>query len=187
MKKYFRSIIYILFSLVRFSIIKLFRFNNFDFFPVTFFSPFVEIEIGKRSFLKISRFVKAKSGVKIKIRNGANVHIGESTSFNHGCMLVSHEKIEIGKNVQIGPNVLIYDHDHDYRTAGGLKGLKYITSPVIVGNNVWIGANVIILKGTTIGSNCVIAAGSIIKGNFPDNTVVLQKKETTILEGGVNQ
>lgn len=41
-----------------------------------------------------------------------------------------------------------------------------------VGNNVWIGLNVTILKGTVIGNNCVIAAGSVVKGEFPDNVLI---------------
>lgn len=50
-----------------------------------------------------------------------------------------------------------------------------------IGKNVWIGAGCIILKGTTIGDNCVIAAGSIVTGNVESNNIYVQKKETTIL------
>lgn len=82
----------------------------------------------------------------------------------------------------MGPNVLIYDHDHDFRKEEGLKKLKYKTAPVDIGDNVWIGANTIILRGTKIGNNCVIGAGSVIKGCYPDNSIVVQKRNTIITE-----
>jgi acetyltransferase-like isoleucine patch superfamily enzyme len=95
-------------------------------------------------------------------------------------MFVSYEKITIGKDVQFGPNVLIYDHDHDFRKKNGLKELKYITSPVEIGDNVWIGANVVILRGTKIGNNCVVGAGSVITGEYQDNTVIVQERKDKI-------
>ena len=56
------------------------------------------------------------------------------------------------------------------------------TSPVIIGNNVWIGANTVILRGTEIGDNCVIGAGCVIKGKYGANSVIVQKRtETTIV------
>ena len=58
----------------------------------------------------------------------------------------------------------------------------YKTAPVEIGNNVWIGANTIILRGTKIGDNCVIGAGSIVKGNVLSNSVFLQKKENMVKE-----
>ena len=88
--------------------------------------------------------------------------------------------IVLGDNIQLSPNVQIYDHDHDYRAEGGLAAMKYKTAPVEIGNNVWIGANCVILRGTKIGDNCVVAAGSVIKGEFPANTLIYQKRETEI-------
>ena len=103
--------------------------------------------------------------------------IGDNSYFNDGAIIVCRDNITIGKNFQSGPNLLIYDHDHDYKNEKGLKTKQYLTAPVAIGNNVWVGANVIILRGTTIGDNCVIAAGAVIKGNISSNTVVVQKRE----------
>lgn len=180
MKKYIRAIICIIFSLIKFSVIKLFHFSRFHFSMVNIFSPFTEIDLGKKSYLRLSKLIRARSGVKLKVRNEARLEIGEATSFNHGCMIICHDEVKIGANVQFGPNVLIYDHDHDYRIEGGIKKLKYKTEPVVIGNNVWIGANVVILRGTIIGDNCVIGAGSVLKGNFENNKIIVQKRETTV-------
>lgn len=91
-------------------------------------------------------------------------------------MITAHQSIKIGSNVQIGPNVLIYDHDHDYKS----KNSKlYKSSEVDIGDNVWIAANVVILRGTKIGNDCVVGAGAILRGNYPDNTTIVQKRELT--------
>ncbi|MEG1256978.1 acyltransferase [Clostridium sp.] len=180
MKKYIRAGICLIYSLVKFCLIKLFHIKGFRFSALNLVSPCTEIEIGNKAKLLLGKMVRVRSGSKIKVRNGAEIQIGDNTSLNHGCMVISHEKIIIGKGVQFGPNVLIYDHDHDFRAKNGLKELKYKTSPVEIGDNVWIGANVVILRGTRIGNNCVVGAGSVIKDKFADNTVIVQKKETRI-------
>lgn len=109
------------------------------------------------------------------MRSNAKLKIGNNVSLNYNDMIVCHEKITIGNDVQLSPNVQIYDHDHDYKA--GLKKMKYKTAPVEIGNEVWIGANSIILRGTTIGDNAVIGAGSVVKGNIPAGTVFVQKRE----------
>lgn len=80
--------------------------------------------------------------------------------------------------MQISPNVLIYDHDHNFKVKDGLKNLVYTSSPVIIGNNVWIGANSVILRGTEVGDNSVIAAGSVVKGKIPKGTLVIQQRKS---------
>jgi len=86
-------------------------------------------------------------------------------------MIVAHERIEIGDGTTIGPNVCIYDHDHD--GDGGYK-----TKSVIIGKNVWIGAGCILLKGISIGDNAVIGAGTVLTHSVKCNETVYQKRET---------
>lgn len=75
---------------------------------------------------------------------------------------------------------MIYDHDHDFRHPDGLKAEAFKTAPIVIGKDCWIGANTVILRGTTIGDNCVVGAGSIIKGNYPAESVIVQKRDTDI-------
>ena len=72
--------------------------------------------------------------------------------------------------------MVVIDHDHNYRANGIYSGdnPEFISSPVIIGNDVWIGANVVILRGTEIGDNCVIAAGSVVKDIIPPNTLFVK-------------
>ncbi len=78
----------------------------------------------------------------------------------------------IGSNTLIGQNVLILDHDHDYSQDMN----RLVASDTVIGSNCWIGANAIILRGSQIGDNVVIGAGTIIKGTVPDSTVVYNKQ-----------
>lgn len=83
---------------------------------------------------------------------------------SNGCVVTAYDHIKIGDNVMLGPNVLIYDQDHDYRAEGGVAAMRFKTAPVVIGNNVWIGANTMILRGTTIGDNSVVGGEAVIKG-----------------------
>ena len=125
-----------------------------------------------------------RDGAKIRVRDGAKCIIGNNTSINSNNMIVCHESISIGDNCQFSPNVQVYDHDHDFRDPGGIGAMHYKTAPIIIGNNVWIGANTVILRGTEIGDNCVVGAGSVIKGSFPAGSVIVQKRTTEIRVGG---
>lgn len=177
MKRKLKNIISVVYTFFKFLLIKIFYQSKFKFYFIERFSPNTEIDIGKNARLFLGKKVRAHSGVKIRVRKNAEVSVGENTAFNYGCIVTSHDSIKIGINTILGPNVLIYDHDHDFRSENGLK-LKYKTSPVEIGNNVWIGANTVILRGTRIGNNCVIGAGSVIRGDFPDNTLIVQKRDT---------
>ena len=141
-------------------------------------SPLTEITVERNSKLVIGKKLKMHNGAKVRVRKGGSLKIGQNFGMSNGCVVTAYEYIEIGDNVMLGPNVLIYDQDHDYRVEGGVSAMKYKTSPIKIGHNVWIGANTIVLKGTSIGDNCVIGAGSIISGEIPDNCVVIQKRIT---------
>ena len=103
-------------------------------------------------------------------------------------MIVAHELISIGERTTVGPNVLIYDHDHAFGAKKMDSETKFITAPIEIGRNVWIGAGTIILKGVKIGDNAVIAAGSIVTKNVEKNTTLIQprlQKIKIIEQGGM--
>ena len=104
--------------------------------------------------------------------------IGPHVYINRNCNIVSHTFIKIGKKCTIGPNVCIYDHDHNFRSQN--RDTEYVCKPITIGDNVWIGSNVIIIKGVTIGDNSVIAAGAIVKGDVPSNSIYVSNSEYSI-------
>ena len=115
----------------------------------------------------------------LTVRNHGNLELGDNVGVGPGNMIVCHEHISIGKNTIMGPNVLIYDHDHAF-SADNIEKRKYVTEPVHIGENCWIGAGTIVLRGTTIGNNCIVGAGAVIKGTYPDGSIIVQKRETTV-------
>lgn len=175
MNKYIRAAICLPIGIIKFGINKIVYGGSFksDLFYIT--SPFTEISVDRGSKVAIGKHFTMRGGSKIRVRKNAELSIGNNTYLNHNCMIVCRDKIEIGDDVQFSPNVQIYDHDHDYKA--GLKNQKFKISPVKIGNEVWIGANSIILRGSTIGDNAVIAAGSIVKGDVPAGTVFVQKRK----------
>lgn len=169
-------------SLIKFSVLKIKCGKRFECNMVNLVSPLTEITVDKGGKLAIGKMFRMRSGSKLRIRHNAKVTIGHNFSMSNNCVITSWEKIEIGDNVQFGPGVLIYDQDHDVKVPGGLAAERYKTKPIKIGNGVWIGANSIILRGTSIGDNSVIAAGSIVKGEIPSGSLFIQKRENEIRE-----
>lgn len=140
-----------------------------------------EVCVDKGGSLIIGKKVHAMKYSRIAVRKGGKVTIGDNLYMNNGCIITAHDSITIGNDVEFGPNVCVYDQDHDFRAEGGIKSKKFVTAPVIIGNNVWIGANSVILKGTVLGDNCVVGAGSVVKGKYEANTIIVQKRTDTTI------
>jgi acetyltransferase-like isoleucine patch superfamily enzyme len=96
---------------------------------------------------------------------GASLTIGKSCGFS-GVSIGCFEKIVIGDNVRVGANVLITDSD--WHLDDPRIGLP---SPVMIGNNVWLGYGATILKGVSIGENTIIGANSVVVSDIPDNVI----------------
>ncbi|MNO37759.1 putative acetyltransferase [compost metagenome] len=100
---------------------------------------------------------------------GRNITIGKNVFFNTGCSFQDRGGISIGDGTMLGMNVTIATLNHGLSL--DTRNVTY-PSPVIIGENVWIGSNVTILPGVTIGDNSVVAAGAVVTKNVPENTVV---------------
>lgn len=99
---------------------------------------------------------------------GWNIEVGDNFFANFGFTVLDAGKVSIGDNVQIAPNVSIYTAGHPLYPDSRNSGYEY-GIPVTIGNNVWLGGNVVILPGVTIGDNVVIGAGSIVTKDIPEN------------------
>ena len=111
---------------------------------------------------------------------GHNIYFGNNCEVNMNCTFLDDNKIIIGDNALIAPNVQIYTASHpthyldrfgDEKEDGSFSFCKTQSAPVIIGNNVWIGGGTIILPGVKIGDNVVIGAGSVVTKDIPDNTI----------------
>lgn len=111
---------------------------------------------------------------------GNNIYFGDNCEVNMNCIFLDDNRIVIGDNALIAPNVQIYTAFHPTNAAdrfgprkadGSFAFCKTQTAPVIIGDNVWIGGGAILLPGVHIGDNVVIGAGSVVTRDIPANSV----------------
>ncbi len=158
-------------NLVRLPLISIMNFNRVKAAPIQKFSMGASFSVGKQGRIKIGKRCMAEKGTYLRAGNGELI-LGDKVFFNRNCTVVCNERIEIGSGTTIGPNVCIYDHDHDLK-----RWNEFISKPITIGEKVWIGANVVILKGVTIGDNAVIGSGTVVTKDVPNNVVYYQKRE----------
>lgn len=101
---------------------------------------------------------------------GDKTTFGDGCFVNHGCYFMDGGSITFGDNVFIGPFCGFYTASHPLGAKERNLGLERALS-IVVGDNCWFGANVSVLQGVTIGSGCVIAAGSVVTEDLPDNVM----------------
>ena len=141
-----------------------FRYNNI--------SP---LEKEKKKHL-IQQFL-GKTGKKCSIQSpfycdyGFNIEIGENFFSNYNLTILDVAKVTIGDNVMFGPNVSLYTAGHPLHPVSRNSGYEYGLS-IKIGNNTWLGGNVVVVGGVTIGENVVVAAGSVVTKDIPSNSLV---------------
>jgi acetyltransferase-like isoleucine patch superfamily enzyme len=100
---------------------------------------------------------------------GRHINIGKNVFINHACSFLDMGGITVGDNVLIGPKVNLVSENHPIDPS---QRKSLIGKPIVIKNNAWIGAAATILPGITIGENSIVAAGSIVTKDVPDNTIV---------------
>lgn len=101
---------------------------------------------------------------------GINISVGDNFYSNHNLTILDGAKVTFGDNVFIAPNCVFSTAGHPIDADQRNEGLE-IALPITVGDNVWIGTQVSVLPGVTIGSNTVIGAGSVVNRDIPDGVV----------------
>ena len=128
------------------------------------------VKIGKKCRFRsnsISNLIGINRPCVIFADKGAEINIGNNCGFS-GTVIGAFVDIHIGDNVNCGANTLITDgdwHNNDPRSG--------IPKRIIIGDNVWLGVNVTVLKGSIIGENSLIGAGSIVSGEIPSNVIAV--------------
>lgn len=137
--------------------------------------------IGGETGISLRRIFYRASGAKlgkgVLIRENVviyrpyNLHLGDNSELGVGTVVSAVKKIKIGKNVGIGPYCAVYDNNHKMPKSASEDNL--VSKEITVGDGSWIGTHSVILMGSNIGKNVTVAAGSIVNGKIPDNSVVL--------------
>lgn len=104
---------------------------------------------------------------------GDHVFIGNNTYINYNCCFLDSAKVTIGDYVYMGPNCNIFTPCHPIHHELRKEKVTEYALPVTVGSHSWIGGDVVITPGVTIGENCVIGAGSVVTKDIPDNSIVV--------------
>ena len=125
---------------------------------------------------KLVRGFLGKSGNNVFINPpfyfdyGKHIEVGDNFFANYNCTILDVAKVKIGNNVMFAPNVAIYTAGHPLHPEARNSGYEYGIS-VTIGDNVWLGGNVVVTPGVKIGNNVVIGAGSVVTKDIPDNVV----------------
>lgn len=104
---------------------------------------------------------------------GDHVFIGNNTYINYNCCFLDSAKVTIGDYVYMGPNCNIFTPCHPIHHELRKEKVTEYALPVTVGSHSWIGGDVVITPGVTIGENCVIGAGSVVTKDIPDNSIAV--------------
>ena len=146
------------------------------------------IQDGTWNVFQIDATANFVIGDNVICRNFENFHVSsgkvilhDGVFINNSCSFNCMERIEIGSGTMMGEGVRFYDHDHIY-TAEKIEKWQWTTAPIRVGRDCWIGSNVTILKGVTIGDNTIIGAGCLIRNDIPVNSVVYNDGHLVIKE-----
>ncbi len=99
---------------------------------------------------------------------GCYISVGENLFVNYNCTILDCARVDIGDNVQFGPNVQIYAAYHPIIAEERIRGPE-LAAPIKIGNNVWLGGGVIVCQGVEIGENTTIGAGSVVTKSIPSD------------------
>jgi acetyltransferase-like isoleucine patch superfamily enzyme len=134
-------------------------------------SPLADIEDSVRgSTIEIASGAVIDSFVKIKPAGGpGDVRIGEGTVINAGCVIYTGNGVSIGRNCAVAANCTFASVNHEYRDPDRpIAEQRFMASRggIVVEDDVWIGANTVILDGAVLGKGCVVGAGSVVRGTL---------------------
>lgn len=133
-------------------------------------------ELSREAQICLGERIQNRGSLYLICGQGGRLRVGAHVFFNTNSSVTCMGRIEIGSYCKFGNNTVIVDHDHNYKDENG----EYLVGEISIGERVWVGANCTILRGARIGDNCVIAAGSVVKGEVPPGTLYCQKRRTDV-------
>ena len=137
-----------------------------------FVLPGVRFEIGRDAKVRLGRWSWIGHGCKIRAHEG-EVSIGAKSVLGQECTISSYRRVAIGRECILADRVMLIDFDHGVTEVDRPIRLQGIYKrDVRVGNNVWIGYGACVLRGVTVGDNCIVGTNSVLTREVPKNAVV---------------
>jgi len=158
----------------------------FWFFRALLYKPFfgkfgIPSYIGKPVYIArpnkiyIGNKVRIFPGVRLEVvHDNASISICEDVSIGQNVHITSGAHLLIGRRTTLTENIMVTNIDHDYTEIGVHVLLqRHIVKETIIGENCFIGFGVVIQAGTILGNQCIVGANSVVRGNFPDFSVIV--------------
>lgn len=125
--------------------------------------------------VKIGNRVRIYPGVRIEAHGEGKITIQDNVSIGQNFHITSiGSELVIGKDTTISGNVLITNNDHDYKQIGvHILKQEHLTKETKIGDNCFIGYGAVIQAGTILGRQCIVGANSVVRGEFPDHSVIV--------------
>ena len=133
--------------------------------------------------MRWGRRFHVRKGFQATCEAGGVIMLGDDVFFNNYCSIHARRSISVGDGTIFGENVHVYDHDHRFADPNvPIKDQGYSEKPVSIGSHCWLGSNVVILKGVTIGDNVVVGAGCVVSSDIANDSVVRQDRSLSVEE-----
>lgn len=168
----------ILYNFVRFKI-KSFGCRNLKVKNIQLIGINSKLLFHRNSKVRIGKHCVSDGRFVVITDDNAILSLGDKVYFNEDCMISCKRSVEIGSGCKFGPNVKIFDNNHKFDKEYGVSN-EHTYDEIKIGENCWIAANVVILKGTSIGKISVVGAGCVISGNIPEASIVTQNRKLEI-------
>jgi acetyltransferase-like isoleucine patch superfamily enzyme len=137
-----------------------------------FVCPRVKFEIGPGATVTLGRWSWVGRGCKIRAHEG-QVSIGAKTVLGQECTISAYQHVSIGRECIVADRVMMIDFDHGVvEVERPIREQGIYKRDVRVGHNVWIGYGACVLRGVTVGNNCVVGTYSVLTKDVPDSAVV---------------
>lgn len=162
------------------------KINEVYFSTMRLFRGLLEIIVGVSYWLAFMvgghfyrRGLLRRRGRAVKIsptvffKHPENISIGDNSFINHNCCIwaAPNGHISIGKGVLFGPNVCVTASNHGIALGVPIYKQPGVDAPIVIGNDVWLGANVVVTAGVEIGDGCVVGAGAVVTKNLPPYSI----------------
>ena len=149
----------------------------------------VRIEKDRAARIRLGKKVQNRGGLYLGCGQRGSLEIGAHCFFNSNSSITCMKKITIGEYCKFGNNLVIVDHDHDFRSErqeteskhASSSGEEFPAKEIRIGDHVWVGAGCVILKGVTIGDHAVIGAGSVVRKDVPPGSIYYERREPIII------
>lgn len=169
----------VLFNLIKLNVLRLFRCRQLQASRVELLNRRMRFRLNRSAQVSLGDRVVSDGHGTILVGEDAKLQIGDRVYFNEDLMISVKNSVTIGEGCRFGPGVKIFDNDHVFDAENGVSD-RHVSAPITIGNHCWIAANVVILKGTQIGNNCVIGAGAVVHGTIPDGSLVTAARELVV-------